>query len=428
MNILFVSQGYPNANGRGYERRAAQHLATLSTLGKVTLVIPGQAADAAASVGHDLSQLTVSRIIVRREPTLAEVTQARHDRATTRPARFLHAIRRRYNTDQFARRQDKRRYRSLLKDKFDLVFAFRIGAAVWIDSVLGKRKPQRAIVDFDDIESLALARNTAAHRKSLFWRWKLHTYISQLARTEDRLASSWPVTLVCSRHDVQLLNRRGHKAIAVPNAVQFNAVPTEVDTARLQLLFVGTLSYRPNADGIIWFVQNVWPSLHRRLQGRVDLKIVGFDPPNDVVELGSHPDVEVLGPVDDLAPVYAACNVVIVPIFSGSGTRIKILEAFAFSRPIVTTPIGCEGLDLIHDYHAMIAQTDDAFVDVITELAHSPGKRRAIALAGREYGVENFSHTVVSNRVKAIILQFMDVDRRGKKDSVSGVIGAQKGV
>ena len=407
MRVLFVSQAYPDPNGRGFERRAAQHLSSLKKLGEVTLVIPGKTAANTDVAALDPITLGVARVIVRSEPTLADTTQARHALATTKATRFLHAIRRRYDCDQSARPIDRNKYRMILTGEFDLVFAFRIGSAIWIESVLDMQHHTRRIVDFDDIESVALARNSAGHQKSFFWRWKVRNYISHLARVENRLAKQWPLTLVCSQHDARLLCERGHRAHAVPNAFQFEEAAPERASSALQILFVGTLSYRPNVDGITWFVQNVWPALQQRLQGKVNLKIVGFDPPPEIRALGAINGIEVAGPVNALKPVYAASNISIVPVFSGSGTRIKILEAFAFARAVVTTPIGCEGLDLINGHHAMVAESADEFIEAIVQLARSRDKRRTIARAGQSFGSRNFSTSVVEAQFERLIAQMM---------------------
>ncbi len=348
------------------------------------------------AAGCDPGELGIESIIIRREATRAEVSQNAHDQAATRLGRLLYGFRRRYHTDQYALKGDRRRYRAMLGNDFDLVFAYRIGAAVWVDSIFGNEKPPRSVVDFDDIESLALARSSAGKISSRFWRMMVRRYIAELIRTEKRLVQDWTLTLVCSEHDAALLRQRGSYALPVPNAVQFPLVVPEPSGNGTRILFVGTLSYRPNVDGIIWFVNQVWPAVRALLGERTSLAIVGFDPHPEVLSLGGVAGVTVLGQIGDLAPVYAATNLVIVPIFSGSGTRTKILEAFSFQRAIVTTTLGCEGLMLEAGYHAAIADTAADFGQAIIALATASSKRQVLARNGHEYGLKNFSDQVVA--------------------------------
>ncbi len=403
MNILFISQAWPDVNGRGFEKRAAQHLESLLKMGPVTLVVPLSQADRARALGRDPEALGVARLIVRSEPTLAEVSQQAYAAAGNPLLRFFHGLRRRYDTDQYVLAQDRDRYRALLDGPYDLVFAFRIGAAIWAGSVLGTAHPALRIVDFDDIESIAMARNTSGRTHGLFWGLMIRKYIFGLRRTEDRLARQWDLVLTCSKQDAALLEARGYRSEFVPNSVSFPPVTEAGAGDGLRILFVGTLSYRPNCDGIVWFVNQVWPRLVSRLGTGAELLIAGFDPPADVLALGQRPGVSVLGAVDDLARVYAQASLVISPIFSGSGTRIKIIEAFAFERAVVTTSIGCEGLELDPGCQALIADTAEGFAAAILDLAASDAARREIARRGREFGLRHFSAEVAAARFSRIV-------------------------
>lgn len=396
MNILFVSAGYPDPNGRGYQRRAAQHLASLRKIGAVTLVIPGSALDGALSEGRLPQELAVTEIIARRERTHAEVTQEAYSTARTAAARLFGALRRRYDTDQVALPRDRARYREMLADRFDMIFAFRIGSAVWLDSVLGNSKPGLAIVDFDDIESLALARNSAGNVSSRFWRFMIRRYVRRLGRIEKQLSETWLRILVCSDHDVEVLRKRKQPALAIPNAVHFPEHIPDAPHDGLHILFVGTLNYRPNVEGIVWFVREVWPAIRAHAGMSAKLTIVGFDPTQEVLALGASQGVDVQGPVDDLSTVYGACNLVIAPIFSGGGTRIKILEAFSYKRAIVTTPLGCEGLDLTPGRHAQVAQSAPEFAKAVLELANDRAASDEMARHGYEFGIARYSHKAIA--------------------------------
>lgn len=404
--VLYVSRAAPNSNGRGVERRAAQHLETLKKLGPVTLVLPASAAHAAQAAGLDLNDLGLAEVIVRHEPTRAETTQQDYAAARGLVRRLLTALARRYDVDQTAAGDDAARYRLRLAGRFDLLFAFRIDSAVWADSVFGfgNDRPPVCFVDFDDIESIAMARNTADLKANALWRFLVKRYVGNLATIERRLCRRWPGVSVCSEHDADVLaQRHGVRAEVVPNAVDFSLASDERAGDETNLLFVGTFSYRPNAAGLSWFVAQVWPRVREKLGAEATLSIVGFDPPQEILDLGATPGVEVLGPVVDLNQPYRRATLVIVPIHSGGGTRIKLIEAMSRRRAVVTTALGCEGLGLLDRVHAAIADTPEVFAARIVELALNPAERSAMAARAWDFGRARLASDVVGEAFEDVL-------------------------
>ena len=131
------------------------------------------------------------------------------------------------------------------------------------------------------------------------------------------------------------------------------------DAEPLRLLFVGTASYQPNERGITWFVNEVMP----RLSGRADvtLDVVGSPPRRPAQRAG----VAYAGRVPTVDPWYERCHIAVVPIFEGSGTRLKVVEAMAFGRPVVSTRLGAEGLPVAPDDHFAEAEDAEQFADQI---------------------------------------------------------------
>lgn len=408
MNILFVSHAVPDDNGRGIQKRAAQHLHALRRLGKVTLVLPAYMAAEAEANGADLGLLDVQTIIRRPDRTLARLTEAAHRDARGAVGRLWSALRRRPEIDQRATGADRGASRALVDGHWDLIFAFRLASAIWLDSILPPPKnggPPR-VVDFDDIESIAMRRTHAAIRTTLLWRVKLRQWEGFVERVERRLARSWSLLLLCSERDAALVKQRYDAAtLAIPNAVAFADPPPEPPAPPFRLLFVGTFSYGPNVYGLTWFVEQVWPGLREALGNGIELHAIGFDPPAAVLALGSHEGVTIVGPAETLPPHYAGSHAVIAPIFSGGGTRIKIIEAMSFGRPVVTTSLGCEGLDLADGEHALIADSPDGFRDAILRLTKEPGLRSAIARASWLYGRANFAVEPVESRMNIALRQ-----------------------
>ena len=394
MRILFVTEVMPDDNGAGSPRRAAQHLRRLATLGEVTTVLP-IAAVSDEPGRRRVRALGSAHLVVRTEPSLFEMRSSRHERARSRLERAYHALRYLPYQDGRAERAHRRSYACLSSRPFELVFAFRMQSALWFDSVVEPRKRQMStrIVDFDDIESISfrssIARSAAA---STFWDWKMRSHLRWIIRTENALLRDWDAAMLCSALDAGRMKRAtGHEPSVVPNAVSFRTISKEPCAGALGLIFVGSLSYAPNTQGIMWFVDRIWPKITAMLDEDVSLSLVGYNPPPAIIALSHHEGVTVIGNAPDLDPHYARANIVIAPILAGSGTRIKIIEAAAKGRAIVTTTIGCEGLDLEDGVHAEIADTPEAFANAIVRLARDPARRRALAEAARAHCEARFS-------------------------------------
>lgn len=145
-----------------------------------------------------------------------------------------------------------------------------------------------------------------------------------------------------------------------------------------RMLFVGSASYRPYEVGLAWFVREVYPQLAAADDVRLD--VVGHPPRRPV----HAPGVSYLGRVDSVLPHYERAHVVIVPVFEGSGTRLKILEAMAYGRPVVSTALGAEGLPITPGDHYIAAEDARGFAAELLALAlRVRGDERVDALLAR---------------------------------------------
>ena len=137
------------------------------------------------------------------------------------------------------------------------------------------------------------------------------------------------------------------------------------------LLFVGNFRHAPNIDGLRFLVQQVVPAL-RADRPNAELLVVGAYPPMEVETLCHQPGVNLLGMVPEIREVMARYALFLCPIFSGSGVRVKILEAFAAGMPVISTPLGVEGLDVVDGQELLLVSNARQFVSAIIELLEHP--------------------------------------------------------
>lgn len=168
-----------------------------------------------------------------------------------------------------------------------------------------------------------------------------------------------------------------------------------------QIAFVGSMDWLPNQEGVEWFVQKVWPLVRQEHPDTV-FKIVGRNPSRQVASLGDAPGVEVLGTVPDVRPYLDQAAVVVTPLLVGGGTRIKIFEAMAMGKSVVSTSIGAEGLKVEDQKHILLADSVADFAAAVNRLLASRETRKQIGQAARKLVCEQFAAEPVARQFDAV--------------------------
>ena len=218
----------------------------------------------------------------------------------------------------------------------------------------------------------------------------------------DRAASQ---VHAMSQDDARFLARHlpdGARRIrVVPNGVDCNAyAPPGGLAPRRDVLYVGNFQNLPNVDALDYFVADVWPLLRLRRPG-ARLSVVGANPPERVTALDGRDGITVVGEVDDLRPAYHGHRVMVAPIRAGSGTRLKILEAFAAGIPVVSTTLGAEGIEAEPGRHLLIADSAVDFAAAVEQVLADD--RLADRLAAEAVGLarERYDWGLVADRLLA---------------------------
>ena len=251
---------------------------------------------------------------------------------------------------------------------FDAIHAFRFYTAplalALADQAPRSRRP-RLDLDLDDIESVTrsrLSRLYAANGRPEDAESEAAESL-RYAKAERRLLHAFDRVYVCSLHDAHQIewHTRGDVRLA-PNAVRAPDTPVSpLTTHPFTFLFVGTLSYYPNEDAVLYFCREVLPKLRANAPAPFRVRIVGTGLPPAFRFLARMEEVRLAGAVADIGKEYAEADAVIVPVRAGGGTRIKVLEAFAYRRPVVCTTLGVEGIDAQANEHFLQADTPGAF-------------------------------------------------------------------
>lgn len=275
--------------------------------------------------------------------------------------------------------------------------------AIWLDSLfLADNLPARhppLVVDFDDIESVIEARALALRP------WRYATAFEYLdlwkrRRYERRLLGRAAAVLLASEHDRRQLDLS--QAEVVPNTIDLPACPIPQPGADDDLLYFGILGYGPNRDALYFFHEHIWPTI-LAARPRARLRIVGENPGPRIQAWHDGARVEVLGFVADLRSLIARAGVVIVPLRIGGGTRVKILEAMALGKAVVSTHIGAEGLELRSGQNAYLVDEPGEFAKACIALMGDGAARAALGHAARTHVAAHFSDSLLPNRIAAAL-------------------------
>ncbi len=168
-----------------------------------------------------------------------------------------------------------------------------------------------------------------------------------------------------------------------PQAVPSDPLVDQVVAAGPLLVFDGSMDFRPNVDAVRWFCAACWPAIHAAYP-TATFAIVGRNPTPVVLELAALPGVQVTGAVADTRPWVAAATVYVVPMQVGGGVRLKLLQALALGRPVVSTPLGAEGVTLTAGSDLLLAADAPAFRAAMLALLADPSRRASLGRAAHQ--------------------------------------------
>lgn len=379
--VLFVTPIRPGLVGSGLAHRAGAWQRALAAVADMhTLVVP--VADPGAHASADASQ--PGHAVVRLPDATAHALGAIRGMADPMVRTLMAAF---DDVPAFARSAPpwlgaaEAATRFADAAPFDVVVCLRSYLAPFVAGLRAGSPAVAAahlIIDLDD-DDAAYHHSRGEHRAA-----------EQYERLVARLVADGATLVAAGRHTAPGVR-------PLPNCVELPAQEAPAP-APARALLVANLTYAPNIDAVDWYLREVHPLVTAahpeatlRLVGRGGERWAGCD------------GVDVAGLVDDLAPEYTAAAVVVAPVRTGSGTRIKVLEAWAHGRPVVATTAAVDGLVLDAGAHAVVADTPTAFADAVRDLIARPDAARALAAAGRAHVAQHYASAVFDRAVAQLV-------------------------
>jgi glycosyltransferase involved in cell wall biosynthesis len=281
----------------------------------------------------------------------------------------------------------------------------------------GTARP-RALLDEHNAIYL-LTRRMAAGEPSVLRRSIMQREAKAFARYEASMCRAYDALLTVTAEDRDRLLALFQPEERSTIAEKLTVVPICVDPVAVQpvaradggppsILHLGTMFWPPNVAGVLWFAREVLPLVRQQIP-EARLVIVGKNPPSDVTALAADPRIEVTGYVADPTPHLAAAGVFIVPLHAGGGMRVKILDAWLWGLPVVTTPIGAEGIAVRDGENLLIAGDARAFAAATVRLLSDGELNRRLRTAGRAWVEATYAWHKVYHRVDEVYAGLLQV-------------------
>jgi len=321
-----------------------------------------------------------------------------------------------YAVGKYRSAEYRRRLEALLaRERFDLIVCDFLFPAV----NLPKRLPCPAVMFTHNVES-EIWRRHAETKTGVLGRLLYGAQYRRMLRYERRELARFDGILAVSDADRDTFTRLYPGAISQP----VHVVPTGVDTDYFEpassdpqsraMVFTGSMDWLPNEDAMLYFCREVLPAIRAEIAD-ASLPIVGRTPTPAVKKLAEEHGVTVTGRVDDVRPYMKEAAVYIVPLRIGGGTRLKIFEAMAMGKAVVSTTVGAEGLPVTDGEHVRLADEPAAFARAVVHLMRDLDERRRIEAAARALVVARYDWSAVAGELESALQRFALRQAQGER-------------
>lgn len=300
-------------------------------------------------------------------------------------------------------------------NSFDLIYADHLHMAQYVP----KTTKAMTLLDQHNVETIVLQRFLDT-RSELPLRLFAQLELSKMSRYEPQ---------ECRRFDAIWVTTEVDRRIIAPwiRPDQFiQVLPIGVDTGFFRpeksdrdpatILSVGTLNWPANSDGVMWFCTEILPLLKEH-NPEVKYVIVGANPPTAISRLADDPAVEITGWVEDIRPYLAKSTVLAVPLRGGSGMRVKILDALAAGIPIVSTSVGCEGIEVTPGVNILLADDVSEFAQKLATLLQSPQLQSQLSQNGIRLARDKYDWEIICDQIGASVTELKEHIATVRKES-----------
>ncbi len=302
--------------------------------------------------------------------------------------------------------------------RFDVVVVEGLEMAPYLETFL-RYAPYRPRIVYDAHNAEYILQRRAFRTDiQIPWRWHAALYSliqwGKLRHYEGRICALADHVIAVSEMDGRKLRvlAPDTPVHVVPNGVDIAYYASSVERVAIgprAVVFTGKMDYRPNVDAVLWFLRKVWPRVRREIPD-ARFYVVGRSPHPRLLAQGNLPGVFITGPVPDVRPYLYAADVFVVPMRVGGGTRLKLLEAMATRRAIVSTPLGAEGYPVKPGVHLLLAESPDEFAGAVVRLLKDAPLRRQLGEGAFAFAKASYDWDHLVGRFVDVVLEGLKVE------------------
>lgn len=279
-----------------------------------------------------------------------------------------------YHIERFNSKDMACKLAEILKhEHFDIVHVESIYMTPYVD-VIRKNSSAKIVVRMHNIEHQIWER-LASNESNPFMKFLYHVNEKQLRKVEDSILNKVDGYMTISEPDYQYFEKTAPEipGVVIPFGIDMDNYELEDDfiaSDKPSLCHIGSMNWSPNIEGIEWFLDDVWPLIHEA-HPDLEFTVAGHGTPDHLMQR-KDANVKFVGTVPDANEFMLDHELMIVPLLSGSGIRVKIVEAMALGRVVITTSVGAEGLSVENGKHLFIADTPEEYLSVINKCIQTP--------------------------------------------------------
>lgn len=240
----------------------------------------------------------------------------------------------------------------------------------------------------------------AKHETHPFRRCYLKHMARRLRTFEKRVAEACNFLIPISPLDEAAFREQGIRTPmkTIPAGLSITRYPPGILPMEPTLFFIGALDWMPNQEGLEWFLEKVFPALTGQIPN-LRFHVAGRNAPEQMTRKLEHPLITFHGEVEDAVAFMKAYRVMVVPLKTGSGIRIKVLEGMAMGKPVITTQVGIEGIGATHGKEALVSDSPEEWTELLAMLLTRDEEATRMGLNGREFVTQNFDTFEVATRL-----------------------------
>ncbi len=305
-----------------------------------------------------------------------------------------------YHVQRFISKDFEDKLKHLLAEEtFDIIQLETLFMSPYI-KVIRQFSDSKIVLRSHNIEHLIWKRVANFERNNIK-RWYINLLAKKLSHYEKEKINQYDGIASISKKDIEFYLDEGCKKPIedITFGIDVDKFNDEIitDTTKVTLFHIGAMNWIPNQVGIKWFLDEVWVDVHEKYKD-LELHLAGRKMPDWLVK-ASYPNVIIEGEVEDSKAFVNSNTIMIVPLFSGSGLRIKIIEAMALGKTVISTSIGAEGISYTNNKNIIIANTKEDYIKAISNCINNPELCKSIGMNAKKLIIEEHNNSIIIKKL-----------------------------